>query len=89
MNYHTDNSEYDEITDLGIDKPHVVILGAGASKASFPNGDKNGHIVPLMNDLINICELEPILEEHGVCTDICNFEELYNRSQLPKMHSDV
>ena len=29
---------------------HVVILGAGASKASFPDGDSNGYKLPLMND---------------------------------------
>jgi hypothetical protein len=28
-----------------------VILGAGASRAAFPNGDKNGKILPLMDEL--------------------------------------
>jgi hypothetical protein len=32
--------------------PHVVLLGAGASLAAFPNGDANGNKLPLMNDLI-------------------------------------
>lgn len=27
--------------------PHVLILGAGASKAVFPNGDLNGFELPL------------------------------------------
>jgi hypothetical protein len=34
--------------------PHVVILGAGASKAAFPNGDKNGKPLPLMDELPGI-----------------------------------
>jgi hypothetical protein len=34
--------------------PHVVILGAGASKAAFLNGDKNGKLIPLLDDLPNI-----------------------------------
>jgi hypothetical protein len=34
--------------------PHVVILGAGASKAAFPDGDKNGKPLPLLDDLANI-----------------------------------
>jgi len=34
--------------------PHVVILGAGASKAAFPSGDRNGRLLPLMNDLPDI-----------------------------------
>ena len=32
-------------------EPHVVILGAGASKAAFPDGDVNGRLVPLMDEL--------------------------------------
>ena len=32
-------------------RPHVVILGAGASKAAFEGGDANGRLVPLMNEL--------------------------------------
>ena len=34
--------------------PHVVILGAGASKAAMPQGDKFGNAIPLMDDLPNI-----------------------------------
>ena len=35
-------------------KPHVVILGVGASKAAFLGGDKNGKSIPLLNDLPDI-----------------------------------
>lgn len=31
--------------------PHVAIVGAGASRAAFPNGDRNGKTLPLMDDL--------------------------------------
>ena len=34
--------------------PHAVILGAGASKAACPSGDKNGRILPLMNELFDV-----------------------------------
>ena len=34
--------------------PHVVILGAGASKAAMPGGDKSGKMIPLMDDLPKI-----------------------------------
>lgn len=30
----------DEIDDVEMERPHVVILGAGASVAALPNGDK-------------------------------------------------
>ena len=35
-------------------EPHVVILGAGASKAAFQHGDADGQFVPLMNELPRI-----------------------------------
>jgi len=35
-------------------RPHVVILGAGASKAALPQGDRSGKTIPLMDDLPNI-----------------------------------
>ena len=34
--------------------PHIVILGAGASKAAFPNGDRNGRALPLIDDLTDV-----------------------------------
>jgi hypothetical protein len=34
--------------------PHVVVLGAGASKAALPAGDKTGRMIPLMDDLPKI-----------------------------------
>jgi hypothetical protein len=35
-------------------QPHVVILGAGASKAAFLDGDRNGKSIPLLDDLPDI-----------------------------------
>ena len=59
-------------------RPHVVILGAGASLAAFPNGDRNGCRIPLMNDLTKICGLIEVLKKYGIDTKYDNFEELYS-----------
>lgn len=59
-------------------RPHVVILGAGASKASCVNGDKNGRHLPTMNDLVAIVGLEPLLARNGIVTGNNNFEALYS-----------
>jgi hypothetical protein len=32
-------------------RPHVVILGAGASVAAFPGGDRYGRLLPVMDNL--------------------------------------
>ncbi len=35
-------------------RPHVVLLGAGASRAAFPDGDRHGRSIPLMSDLADL-----------------------------------
>lgn len=55
-------------------RPHVVVLGAGASRAAFPNGDAHGHQLPLMDDLIEILELKPFLANTETDVDLGNFE---------------
>lgn len=59
------------------DKPHVVILGAGASLAAFPQGDKNGRRLPLMNNLIEVVGLVPLLKPASVAFDGTDFEAIY------------
>ena len=41
---------------------HVVILGAGATIAAIPNGDKNGIESPAMNDFFQKANMEHLLE---------------------------
>jgi len=59
------------------DKPHVVILGAGASRAVCPNGDKNGKKLPLMRDLIDCLNLKPKLKEWDINPNQ-NFEDIFS-----------
>ena len=40
-----------EIASLRMGRPHLVLLGAGASKAALPSGDRNGLTVPLMREI--------------------------------------
>ena len=61
-----------------IESPHVVIVGAGASKAAFPNGDAQGRKLPLMNELIDILDLENTILEYGCLGNIENFEAFYS-----------
>jgi len=70
--------EYNEISDLAIDRPHVVILGAGASRAAFPDGEANGKQLPLMDDLVKTLNLVPIILRYGITYANENFEQLYS-----------
>ncbi len=72
------HNENDEIENVSFGRPHVVILGAGASKAAFPSGDRYEKQLPLMNDLIDIVGLDHILKKHNIQYKDSNFENLYS-----------
>lgn len=64
---------------MHVQRPHFVLLGAGASRAAFPKGEKNGLILPLMNDFFDIVEgLSDCLEKHGIEYEKKNFEDVYS-----------
>lgn len=62
--------------------PHIFILGAGASRAAFPRGDKYGNQLPLMNDFIDILNLYPLLKKYNIDYADNNIEEIYNNIYL-------
>lgn len=57
--------------------PHVVLLGAGASRAAFPNGEESGKYLPLMNDFAETLGLSAILDDAGI-DSTQNFESIYS-----------
>jgi hypothetical protein len=83
-------STEDEINDITMNAPHVVILGAGASVAAFPNGDKNGRVLPTMDNFIKVLGLDTILNKYQIPFEIDeNFENLYSRLYVEKIDSKV
>ena len=67
-----------EINQIEVGKPHVVILGAGASYAAFPNGDRNGKKLPLMNNFVETLGIEKIIGRARIKTKSDNFEDIYS-----------
>jgi len=62
----------------GRNNPHTVLLGAGASLAALPNGDRYGRKLPLMSNFISVVDgLEAYLERAGICCSTGNIETLY------------
>jgi hypothetical protein len=59
-------------------RPHVVLLGAGASRAGLPDGDANGRRLPLMSDFVEIVPVSDVLKTAGISYAGRNFEELYS-----------
>ncbi|MDE3152800.1 MAG: hypothetical protein KGL93_11190 [Gemmatimonadota bacterium] len=58
--------------------PHVVILGAGASVAACPTGDRHGRPLPVMRTLIDTLDLRSDLERAGLDLSSGNFEQIYS-----------
>ncbi len=58
-------------------RPHVVILGAGASLAAFPTGDARGRRLPLMANVVDVLGLRSLVEDAGHDPQQ-GFESLYS-----------
>lgn len=69
--------------------PHIVILGAGASKAAFPKGDATGKTVPIMCELIDCLNLGPMLKKHNFCCEDADFESLYDDLVSSKKYPEL
>ena len=57
-------------------RPHVVILGAGASVAAIPNGDKHGRKISVMSGFIDRLGMRDILSGTNVKSE--NLEDVYS-----------
>lgn len=69
--------------------PHVVVLGAGASLAAFPHGDRNGQELPLMQNLIETLNLKPIISKYKVHYQEENFELFYDNLVSSNQHPNL
>lgn len=58
-------------------RPHVVILGAGASCATIPNGDKYGKKISAMSGFIDKLGLSTIISKVEIHTSSDNLEDIY------------
>lgn len=67
-----------EISTANVGRPHVVLLGAGASYAAFPDGDKNGRKLPLLRDFVEVIGLEDLMSEAGISPPFDDFEAIYS-----------
>lgn len=71
-------------------RPHVVILGAGASCAAIPNGDKYGRKIPVMKGFLNDLHMDELLDGVSLRTSSDNIEDIYSElSERPECASIV
>ena len=60
------------------ERPHLFILGAGATKATIPFGDINGLKSPVMEDFLAVTGLSYILKDIALRTASNNIEDIYS-----------
>jgi len=58
--------------------PHLVILGAGATMAAIPDGDRNGRKSSVMDDFISNLNLTDCLKDIKLETTSRNLEDIYS-----------
>ncbi len=59
-------------------RPHLVIVGAGATIDPIPNGDKNGQQSAVMKGFIDKLRFTGILADSGIQFDRDNLEDIYS-----------
>lgn len=67
----------EEYTELK-DQPHLVILGAGATIAAIPNGDRNGIKCSAMDNFIETLGLSECFQGITLNTKSKNLEDIYS-----------
>lgn len=70
-----EQKEYERIMK---NRPHLVILGAGATMAAIPDGDKNGRKSSVMNGFIEALGMTELLADVSLKTSSSNLEDIYS-----------
>ncbi len=59
-------------------RPNIVVLGAGATMAAIPNGDKTGHKSSCMAGFLDVLGLTDYIRSLGLRVDSDNLETIYS-----------
>jgi len=71
-------NKYEKYESHMKDRPHLVILGAGASVAAIPNGDANGKKTSVMAGFIDRLGMRNLLQSVNLKTQSDNLEDIYS-----------
>ena len=70
-------------------RPHVVLVGAGATIAAIPHGDKNGKKASVMKGFIDSLGLRNLLNGISLQTTSDNIEDIYSELAASGEHDAV
>ena len=81
--------DHDKIEKSFKDRPHVVILGAGATIAAIPNGDKNGRKSSVMDGFLDALGMREIIAGAKLDTTSENLEDIYSELNEKPEYDDI
>ena len=70
-------------------RAHTVILGAGATMAAIPNGDKNGKSSAVMYGMLQKLKLDDLLNDVKLETTSSNLEDIYSELYLKSEYRSI
>ena len=82
------HKDYD-IAEIMRSRPHLFILGAGATKATIPNGDKYGRQSPVMENFMQEIGIDGLLDGVKLKTKSNNIEAIYSELASKPEYTDV
>ncbi len=86
---HDGNYRLPKVIDHRLQDPHVVIIGAGASKAACPI-DKNGKAVPILRNVHEVLGLQEKLKLFGFSKEeLADFELLFSNINGKKQYVEL
>lgn len=68
----------EQMIEIYPQRPHLVILGAGASKDAMPDGDANGKPLPVMSEFISTLNLTDYIGKIEGVPKTDNIEDVYS-----------
>lgn len=81
-------SREQQVHNVFMEAPHVVILGAGASIAAVPR-DANGRSLPSMQQLATVEPIPQLLSDAGLGTGQDGFEAEYAKLRASGQHDEI
>ena len=78
-----------DIAEIMRSRPHLFILGAGATKATIPKGDKFGRQSPVMENFMQEIGIDGLLDGVALKTKSKNIETIYSELASKPEYTDV
>ena len=81
--------EDNNIAEIMRSRPHLFILGAGATKATIPYGDKYGRQSPVMENFMHEIGIDGLLDGVKLETKSNNIEAIYSELASKSEYTDL